>query len=161
MAAGASVERQSAKASRHAGLFIVLSSIRGSERRPGRALVLADADDGYQALKALLPPKEKRGLVLIDPPYESQLEEFDTALHALRDSLARWPQGTYVLWYPIKLRRSLQPQSVAQMIRVLNDTRRNNRIYIRLLNGRPGALFFDAEDRLINVFAFDIAEGRK
>lgn len=39
-----------------------------------------------------------------------------------------------------ELRRSLQPQSVAQMIRVLNDTRRNNRIYIRLLNGRPGAV---------------------
>jgi hypothetical protein len=38
------------------------------------------------------------------------------------------------------LRRSLQPQSVAQMIRVLNDTRRNNRIYIRLLNGRQGAV---------------------
>ncbi len=38
------------------------------------------------------------------------------------------------------LRRSLQPQSVARMIRVLNDTRRNNRIYIRLLNGRPGAV---------------------
>jgi hypothetical protein len=38
------------------------------------------------------------------------------------------------------LRRSVQPQSVAQMIRVLNDTRRNNRIYIRLLNGRQGAV---------------------
>jgi hypothetical protein len=38
------------------------------------------------------------------------------------------------------LRRSLQPQSVAQIIRVLNDTRRNNRIYIRLLNGKPGAV---------------------
>ncbi len=38
------------------------------------------------------------------------------------------------------LRRSVQPQSVAQMIRVLNDTRRNNRIYIRLLNGKPGAV---------------------
>jgi hypothetical protein len=38
------------------------------------------------------------------------------------------------------LKRSLQPQSVAQMIRVLNDTRRNNRIYIRLLNGKPGAI---------------------
>jgi hypothetical protein len=37
-------------------------------------------------------------------------------------------------------RRSLQPQSVAQMIRVLNETRRGNRIYIRLLNGRPGAV---------------------
>ena len=47
--------------------------------------------------------------MLIDPPYESQLEEFDTAIHGLRDSLARWPQACYVLWYPIKLRRALQP----------------------------------------------------
>ena len=39
-----------------------------------------------------------------------------------------------------ELRRSLQPQSVAQMIRVLNDTRRNNRIYVRLLTGTPGAV---------------------
>jgi hypothetical protein len=38
------------------------------------------------------------------------------------------------------LKRSLQPQSIAQMIRVLNDTRRNSRIYIRLLNGKPGAV---------------------
>ncbi|GAB3388442.1 23S rRNA (adenine(2030)-N(6))-methyltransferase RlmJ [Lysobacter fragariae] len=70
--------------------------------------------DGYAAMKALLPPKIgdtkfARGLVLIDPPFESQLEEFDTALHALRDALARWPQACYALWYPIKLRRSLQP----------------------------------------------------
>jgi 23S rRNA (adenine2030-N6)-methyltransferase len=70
--------------------------------------------DGYAAMKALLPPRlgetrYNRGLVLIDPPYEAQLEEFDTALAALRDALVRWPQGTYALWYPIKLRRSLQP----------------------------------------------------
>jgi hypothetical protein len=39
-----------------------------------------------------------------------------------------------------EIRRSLQPQSVAQMVRVLNETRRNNRIYIRLLTGRPGAV---------------------
>jgi hypothetical protein len=39
-----------------------------------------------------------------------------------------------------ELRRSLQPQSVAQMLRVLNDTRRNNRIYVRLLTGTPGAV---------------------
>lgn len=70
--------------------------------------------DGYAAMKALLPPrigetKFGRGLVLIDPPYESQLEEFDTAIAALRDALGRWPQGCYVLWYPIKLRRALQP----------------------------------------------------
>ncbi|MGO1068457.1 23S rRNA (adenine(2030)-N(6))-methyltransferase RlmJ [Lysobacter sp. CA199] len=70
--------------------------------------------DGYAAMKALLPPKLgalrfNRGLVLIDPPFEAQLQEFDTALGALRDSLARWPQGTYALWYPIKRRRALQP----------------------------------------------------
>ncbi|WP_363796478.1 23S rRNA (adenine(2030)-N(6))-methyltransferase RlmJ [Lysobacter firmicutimachus] len=72
------------------------------------------ARDGYAAMKALLPPKigatrYNRGLVLIDPPYEAQLEEFDTALAALREGLARWPQGCYALWYPIKRRRALQP----------------------------------------------------
>jgi 23S rRNA (adenine2030-N6)-methyltransferase len=70
--------------------------------------------DGYAALKALLPPRRGdtkfgRGLVLIDPPYEAQLEEFDRAIAALRDGLARWPQATYALWYPIKQRRVLQP----------------------------------------------------
>jgi 23S rRNA (adenine2030-N6)-methyltransferase len=76
--------------------------------------VVVQARDGYAAMKALLPPRIGetrfgRGLVLVDPPYEAQLEEFDTALGALRDALARWPQGTYALWYPIKLRRTLQP----------------------------------------------------
>jgi 23S rRNA (adenine2030-N6)-methyltransferase len=70
--------------------------------------------DGYETLKALLPPKHgetkfARGLVLIDPPYEAQLEEFDTALAALREGLTRWPQGIFALWYPVKLRRALQP----------------------------------------------------
>ncbi|MGN7917393.1 MULTISPECIES: 23S rRNA (adenine(2030)-N(6))-methyltransferase RlmJ [Lysobacter] len=76
--------------------------------------IAVHARDGYAAMKAMLPPKigatrYNRGLVLIDPPYEAQLEEFDTALGALRDALARWPQGCYVLWYPIKRRRALQP----------------------------------------------------
>lgn len=61
---------------------------------------------------SLLPAKHgaqkfARGLVLIDPPYEAQLDEFDFALAALREGLARWPQGMYALWYPIKQRRSL------------------------------------------------------
>ena len=69
--------------------------------------------DGYAAVKALLPPKHgaqkfARGLVLIDPPYEAQLDEFGTALAAIREALARWPQGIIALWYPIKQRRVLQ-----------------------------------------------------
>jgi 23S rRNA (adenine2030-N6)-methyltransferase len=76
--------------------------------------VAVHARDGYAAMKALLPPRTSemrfaRGLVLIDPPYEAQLEEFEFARAALRDGLARWPQGMFALWYPIKLRRSLSP----------------------------------------------------
>jgi 23S rRNA (adenine2030-N6)-methyltransferase len=67
------------------------------------------ARDGYGAVKALLPPKEKRGFVLIDPPYEAQEEEYPRILAALAEGLARWPTGCYAVWYPIKQRRSLQP----------------------------------------------------
>jgi len=65
------------------------------------------ARDGYGAMKALLPPKEKRGFVLIDPPYESQDAEYVTILAAIKDALVRWPTGTYAIWYPIKQRKSL------------------------------------------------------
>lgn len=69
--------------------------------------------DGYEAMKALLPPvvsghRFGRGLVLIDPPYEAQLGEFDAAQAALHAALARWPQAVFALWYPIKQRRSLR-----------------------------------------------------
>ncbi|WP_240099697.1 23S rRNA (adenine(2030)-N(6))-methyltransferase RlmJ [Thermomonas flagellata] len=83
-------------------------------RFAGDPRVAVHAGDGYAALKALLPPRHgaqryARGLVLIDPPYETQLAEFDAALAALREGLLRWPQGTFALWYPIKQGRALQP----------------------------------------------------
>jgi 23S rRNA (adenine2030-N6)-methyltransferase len=65
--------------------------------------------DGYEALKALLPPKEKRGLVLIDPPYEAQEAEYKQIEQALKSALLRWPTGVYAVWYPIKLRSQVQP----------------------------------------------------
>jgi 23S rRNA (adenine2030-N6)-methyltransferase len=58
--------------------------------------------DGYESLKALLPPKERRGLVLIDPPYESQEQELATVARALAATQRHWPQGVYAAWYPIK-----------------------------------------------------------
>lgn len=57
--------------------------------------------DGYEALGALLPPTPRRGLVLIDPPYERP-DEFAAALAALQLGRRRWPQACFVLWYPIK-----------------------------------------------------------
>ncbi|WP_426664374.1 23S rRNA (adenine(2030)-N(6))-methyltransferase RlmJ [Rhodanobacter aciditrophus] len=65
--------------------------------------------DGYEALKALLPPREKRGLVLIDPPYEAQEAEYRLIEQALKEALQRWPGGIYAVWYPIKRRSQVQP----------------------------------------------------
>lgn len=58
-------------------------------------------EDGYGALRAHLPPKENRGLVLIDPPYEKDTE-FADATAALIAAVKRWPNGVYCLWYPLK-----------------------------------------------------------
>lgn len=57
--------------------------------------------DAYAALKALLPPIERRGLVLIDPPYEAR-DEFARVSRGLAQALRRWPTGIYAIWYPIK-----------------------------------------------------------
>jgi 23S rRNA (adenine2030-N6)-methyltransferase len=57
--------------------------------------------DGWLALGAHLPPKEKRGLVLVDPPFE-EAGEFDRMADGLVKAHRRWPGGVYALWYPIK-----------------------------------------------------------
>jgi len=70
------------------------------------------AGDGYQLLRAVLPPKVNgtkigRGLVLIDPPYEVQDAEYPRILAALAETLQRWPQATCAVWFPIKQRRTI------------------------------------------------------
>ncbi|HXS72539.1 MAG TPA: 23S rRNA (adenine(2030)-N(6))-methyltransferase RlmJ [Rhodanobacteraceae bacterium] len=65
--------------------------------------------DGYAAMNALLPPPEKRGLVLVDPPFEAQAEEFRVIENALAAAHARWPTGVYAVWYPIKRRALVMP----------------------------------------------------
>ena len=57
--------------------------------------------DGWTALHALIPPREKRGLVLIDPPYESR-GELDRLASELCRAMAKWPTGVFMAWYPIK-----------------------------------------------------------
>ena len=58
-------------------------------------------EDGYHALKALLPPLERRGLILIDPPFEAP-DEFERLARALRQGLRRFATGCYAVWYPVK-----------------------------------------------------------
>jgi 23S rRNA (adenine2030-N6)-methyltransferase len=80
--------------------------------------------DGYAALKTYLPPRENRGLVLIDPPYEADTE-FADAERALRFGLSRWPNGVFALWYPIKagaqsqrLNAALQASGLRKLLRL-------------------------------------------
>ncbi|PWJ85201.1 23S rRNA (adenine2030-N6)-methyltransferase [Pseudaminobacter salicylatoxidans] len=62
--------------------------------------------DGWLALGAHLPPKEKRGLVLVDPPFEKE-GEFLRLVEGLQRAHRRWPGGIYALWYPIKDRKAV------------------------------------------------------
>lgn len=65
-------------------------------------------ENGYQAMKALLPPREKRGLVFIDPPFEKK-EEFNQIIQALHSTLPHFRQGMYAIWYPTKTSLPIQP----------------------------------------------------
>jgi len=62
--------------------------------------VAAHHTDGYAALNAFLPPPERRGLVLLDPPYELK-DEFERLAEAVRRIHRRWATGIAAVWYPI------------------------------------------------------------
>lgn len=62
--------------------------------------VTVQPGDGYQALRAALPPPERRALILIDPPFEAK-EEGVRVLEGVREGLRRFPPGVCALWYPI------------------------------------------------------------
>jgi 23S rRNA (adenine2030-N6)-methyltransferase len=76
--------------------------------------IKAIAIDGWTALNAYVPPKERRGLVLIDPPFEDG-GDFSRLAQGLEAAHHKWPNGTYLLWYPIKARE--QPDALARRLR--------------------------------------------
>jgi 23S rRNA (adenine2030-N6)-methyltransferase len=61
--------------------------------------------DGWTALPAFVPPNERRGLVLIDPPFEAK-DEFERLADGFVEAFGKWPTGSYLLWYPVKSRRA-------------------------------------------------------
>ncbi|MGR6035775.1 MAG: 23S rRNA (adenine(2030)-N(6))-methyltransferase RlmJ [Candidatus Nitrosoglobus sp.] len=67
--------------------------------RSAGSQVIVQASDGFSGLQSLLPPPSRRGLVLIDPPYEDK-RDYQRVLIALRESLKRFKTGVYVVWYP-------------------------------------------------------------
>src|SRR5580704_6989195 len=79
--------------------------------RDRRAKVLAL--DGWTALGAYVPPKERRGVVLVDPPFE-EAADFTRLASALAAAHRKWPTGIYLLWYPIKERDA--PDALARRL---------------------------------------------
>lgn len=95
----------------------------------GRRNLSVLEQDGYAALKATLPPKENRGLVLLDPPFEAVTEFADLAT-ALESAYRRWPNGVFAVWYPLKagadiqvLHRSLASSGIRKILIVELSTR--------------------------------------
>ena len=82
----------------------------------GDARAKAVAVDGWTALGAYVPPKERRGLVLIDPPFE-ETADFMRLSSALAAAHRKWPTGIYLLWYPIKERGA--PDALARRLQRL------------------------------------------
>jgi 23S rRNA (adenine2030-N6)-methyltransferase len=89
-----------------------VAALRAALRLDSRAKVLEM--DGWQALRALLPPKERRGLVLVDPPFEDA-GELERLIDGLVDGLRRFATGTFLLWLPVKSHR--QTESLAMALR--------------------------------------------
>ena len=65
----------------------------------GKRLMI-ERGNGFQGLKALLPPPSRRALVLIDPPYEDKTD-YRTVVQTVSDALTRFATGTYAVWYPV------------------------------------------------------------
>ena len=86
----------------HPPSFAALSAALAGDHR-----VKTVATDGWQALAAYLPPAKRRGLVLVDPPFEAE-GEFDRLIGGLAVAHKKWATGITMLWYPVKDRRATE-----------------------------------------------------
>jgi 23S rRNA (adenine2030-N6)-methyltransferase len=93
---------------REANAAAALARTLGGDRR-SKAIAI----DGWTALNAYVPPKERRGLVLIDPPFEDP-DDFQRLALALEGAHRKWASGSYLAWYPIKGRR--EPDALARRL---------------------------------------------
>jgi len=82
---------------------------RLAQARPqGSARVRVERGDGWQGLRAHLPPRERRGLTCLDPPYEESDADYAALAQALLECLRRFPTGVVLAWYPIKEERAIR-----------------------------------------------------
>jgi 23S rRNA (adenine2030-N6)-methyltransferase len=107
-------------------------ALKANLHRDRRVRVLAL--DGWIALKALLPPRERRGVVLIDPPFEQE-GELERLADGLKEGLRRFASGVYLCWYPIK-----DPRPIAAFHKRLADLAEAELLRVELLIRGANAL---------------------
>jgi len=79
--------------------------------------VKIEMQNGFAGIKACLPPQPRRAVVLIDPPYEDK-QDYEYVVDTIKDSLKRFPTGTYIVWYPILQRP--EPAEMLDSLKRLN-----------------------------------------
>jgi 23S rRNA (adenine2030-N6)-methyltransferase len=74
------------------------------------------AEDGFEGIKAILPPPPRRGLILIDPPYEDK-RDYQHVVTAVKEGLKRFATGVYAIWYPLLQRAEARelPQQLKKL----------------------------------------------
>lgn len=87
--------------------------------------------DGFVGIKACFPPTSKRGLVIIDPPYEDK-QDYQHVVNAVQDGLKRFQTGTYMVWYPL-----LQKPEPQNMVSALRELQENNWLNVTLKVTKP------------------------
>ncbi len=87
--------------------------------------------DGFNGIKSSLPPSTKRGIIIIDPPYEKK-DDYQRVVNSLQESLNRFATGTYIIWYPI-----LQRTESNQMITALQQLNVSNWLNVSLKVSKP------------------------
>jgi len=107
--------------------------------------------DGWTALTAFVPPNERRGLVLIDPPYE-QRDEFERLATGFSRAFAKWPTGCYLIWYPAKNRRATDElaRHVAECVGAASPPRKCLRLEFSVAPERRGTGLTSAGLLIIN-----------
>jgi len=90
--------------------------------------------DGWTALKSLLPPKERRGVILIDPPYEDPAE-FKLVAGGIAEAMRRFATGVYLVWYPVKNRHDTD----AAIRRIVRAAAGKRALRLELEIGKPRA----------------------
>ncbi|QPR28560.1 23S rRNA (adenine(2030)-N(6))-methyltransferase RlmJ [Edwardsiella hoshinae] len=88
--------------------------LRAEFQKDERARVVRE--NGYQQLKSQLPPLSRRGLILIDPPYELK-SDYQEVVTGIQEGYKRFATGTYALWYPVVLR-----QNIKRLVHALEET---------------------------------------